>query len=117
MLSKDLSQTKKKEKEGSEKKDIKYMKLTLTPLMLCLGLMKTPNQNRSVLNGCRLVLGYVLKCFRARIGFEKFLYKGNVGVLGEMMSKFSKTHVFVLVITWLLLIQIELFKFLGKLDL
>ena len=25
--------------------------------MLCLGLMKTPNQNISVLNGCRLVLG------------------------------------------------------------
>ena len=32
------------------------------------------------------------------IGFEKFLYKGNVGVLGEMLSKFSKTHVFVLAI-------------------
>ena len=26
-----------------------------------------------------------------RIGFEEFLYKGNVGVLGEMLSKFSKT--------------------------
>ena len=53
MLSKDLSQTKKKEEEGSEKKEIKGMKLTLTLLMLCLGLMKTPNRNRSVLNGCR----------------------------------------------------------------
>ena len=30
MLSKDLSQTKKKEEEGSEMKDIKVMKLTLT---------------------------------------------------------------------------------------
>ena len=38
---------------------------------------------------------------------EKFLYKRNVGFLGEMLSKFSKTHIFVLVITWLLLIQIE----------
>ena len=25
---------------------------------------------------------------------EKCLYKGNVGFLGEMLSKFSKTHVF-----------------------
>ena len=33
------------------------------------------------------------------IDFEKFLYKGNVGSLGEMLSKFSKTRVFVLVIT------------------
>ena len=51
VLSKDLSQRKKKEEEGSEKKEIKGMKLTLTPLMYCLGLMKTPNRNRSVLNG------------------------------------------------------------------
>ena len=50
------------------------------------------------------------------IGFEEFLYKANVGVLGEMLSKFSKTHVLVLAITWSLLIQIELFKFLSKLD-
>ena len=52
MLSKDLSQTKKKEEEESEKKEIKGMKLTLIPLILCLGLMKTSNRNRSVLNGC-----------------------------------------------------------------
>ena len=30
---------------------------------------------------------------------EEFLYKRNVGILGEMLSKFSKTHVFVLAIT------------------
>ena len=41
------------------------------------------------------------------IGFEEFLYKGNVGVLGEMLSKFSKTHVFVFAITRPSLIQIE----------
>ena len=41
------------------------------------------------------------------IGVEKFLYKGNVGFLGKMLSKFFKTHVFVLAITWLSLIQIE----------
>ena len=36
MLSKDLSQTKKKE-EGSEKKEIKGMKLTLTPFNIVFG--------------------------------------------------------------------------------
>ena len=41
------------------------------------------------------------------IGFEEFLYKGNVGVLGEMLSKFSKTPVFVLAITWSSFIQIQ----------
>ena len=34
-----------------------------------------------------------------RIGFEEILYKGNVEVLGEMLSKFFQTHVFVLVLT------------------
>ena len=38
------------------------------------------------------------------IGVDEFLYKGNVGFLGEMLSKFSKTHAFVLAITWLSLI-------------
>ena len=50
------------------------------------------------------------------IGVEEFFDKGNVRFLGEMLSKFSKTHVFVLDITWPSLTQIELFKFLGKLD-
>ena len=51
MLSKDLSQTKKKEEEGSEKKEIKGMKL-----------------NRSVLNGCRLVLGCFRLIFKVLLG-------------------------------------------------
>ena len=68
MLSKELSQTKKKEEEGSEKKEIKGMKLTLTPLMLCLGLMKTPNWNRSVLNDCILVLGLFWVKFQSVFG-------------------------------------------------
>ena len=34
------------------------------------------------------------------IGVEEFLYKGNVGFLGELLSKFSKTHVFALTITY-----------------
>ena len=29
------------------------------------------------------------------IGVDEFLYKGNVEILGEVLSKFSKTHVFV----------------------
>ena len=33
------------------------------------------------------------------ISVEEFLYKGNVGFLGEMLSKFFRIHVFVLVIT------------------
>ena len=41
------------------------------------------------------------------IGVEEILYKGKVGLLGEMLSKIFKTHVFVLVITWPLVIQIE----------
>ena len=41
------------------------------------------------------------------IGIEEFLYKGNVGFLGVMLSKFFKTHVFVLAITLSSLIQIE----------
>ena len=41
------------------------------------------------------------------IGVEEFLYKEDVWFLGEMLSKFSKTHVFVLAITWPSLIQIK----------
>ena len=41
------------------------------------------------------------------ISVEEFLYKGNVGFLGEMLSKFSKTYVFVLAITWPSLNRIE----------
>ena len=39
-----------------------------------------------------------------RIGFEEFLYKGNVGVLGKMLSKFFQIQAFVWDITWPLLI-------------
>ena len=54
-----------------------------------------------------VVLGYFSRCIVVWIGVEEFLYKGNVGFLGEMLSKFSKTHVFVLAITCSSLIQIE----------
>ena len=33
------------------------------------------------------------------IGVEEFLYKGNIRLLGEILSKFFKTHVFILAIT------------------
>ena len=36
--------------------------------MLCLGLMKTPNWNRNVLNGCRSVLGLFWVKFRSAFG-------------------------------------------------
>ena len=42
MLSKDLSQTKEKEEKGSEKKDIKGMKLTLTPFNVMFGFDESP---------------------------------------------------------------------------
>ena len=42
MLSKDFSQTYEKEEEGSEKKDIKGMKLTLTPFIVVFGFDENP---------------------------------------------------------------------------
>ena len=42
MLSKDLNQTKKKKEEGSEKKEIKSMKLTLTPFNVVFGFDENP---------------------------------------------------------------------------
>ena len=42
MFSKDLSQTKKKEEEGGEKKEIKCMKLTLTPFNVVFGFDENP---------------------------------------------------------------------------
>ena len=73
MLSKDLSQTKKKEEEGSEKKEIKGMKLTLTPFNVVFGLMKTPNRNRNVLNGCRSVFGLFWVKFQSAFGLGLIL--------------------------------------------
>ena len=42
MFSKDLSQTKKKEEEGSENKEIKGMKLTLTSFNVVFGFDENP---------------------------------------------------------------------------
>ena len=56
------------------------------------------------------------------IGVEEFLYKGNVGFLGEMLSKFFKTHVFVLAISFcfnhnlIIVHSNRVIQLLGKLD-
>ena len=44
MLSKDLSETKEKEEKGSEKKEIKGMKLTLTPFNVVFGFEENPKR-------------------------------------------------------------------------
>ena len=76
--------------------------------MLCLGLERTLSWYKNDVDWFILILGVALSCHVVVwIGVEEFLYKGNVGFLREMLSKFSKTHVFVLAITWPSLIQIE----------
>ena len=83
VLFKDLIQTKKNGEKESEKKDIKGMKLALATLMLCLSLMKTPNQNRSVLNGCTSVLGFFWVKFQSVFGLglvlRNFCIKETLG--------------------------------------
>ena len=73
MLSKDLSQTKKKEEEGNEEKEIRGMKQTLTPFNVVFGFDETQNRNRSVLNGCRSVLGLFWVKFQSAFGLELVL--------------------------------------------
>ena len=55
--------------------------------------------SNSILVCFGVVLGLFSRCIVVWIGVEEFLYKGNVEFLGKMLSKFSKTHVFVLAIT------------------
>ena len=76
--------------------------------MLCLVLERTLSWYKNDVDWFISVLGVALSCYMVvLIGVEEFLYKGNVGFIGEMLSKFFKTHVFVLAITWSSLIQIE----------
>ena len=49
------------------------MKLTLSPFNVVFGLMKTPNRNISVLNGCRSVLGLFWVKFRRAFGLRLVL--------------------------------------------
>ena len=76
--------------------------------MLCLGLERTLSWYKNDVDWFISVLWVALSCYMVVwIGVKEFLNKGNVGFLGEMLSKFSKTHVFVLTITCPSLIQIE----------
>ena len=69
--------------------------------MLCLGLERTLSWYKNDVDWFISVLGFALSCYMVVwIGVEEFLYEGNFEYLGEMLSKFSKTHVFVLAITW-----------------
>ena len=65
--------------------------------MLCLGLERTLSWYKNDVDWFISVLGVALSCYMVVwIGVEKFLYKVNVGFLGEMLSKFSKTIFFFL---------------------
>ena len=69
--------------------------------MLWLGLERTLSWYKNDVDWFISVLGVALSCYMVIwIGIEEFLYKGNVGFLGEILSKFSKIHVFALAITW-----------------
>ena len=69
------------------------MKLTLTPLMLCLDSMKIPNRNRSVLNGCRYVLGLFWVKFQSAFGIglvlRNFCIKEMLGFRGDVVKIFQ----------------------------
>ena len=77
--------------------------------MLCLGLERTLSWYKNDVDWFISVLGVALSCYMVVwIDIEELLYKGNIGFFWEMLSKFSKTNVFfVVVITWPSLIQIE----------
>ena len=86
--------------------------------MLCLSLERTLSRHKNDVDRFFFsVLGVALSCYMVVwIDVEEFVYKGNIEFLAEMLSKISKTLVFILTITWPSLIQIGLFKILGKLD-
>ena len=69
--------------------------------MLCLSLERTLSWYKNDVDWFISVFGVSLSCYMVFwIGVDEFLYKRNVGFLGEMLSKIFKTHVFVLTITW-----------------
>ena len=61
------------------------------------GFRKNPSWYKNDVDWFISVLGVALNCYMVVwICAEEFLYKENVGFLGEMLSKFSKTHIFFL---------------------
>ena len=68
--------------------------------MLCLGLERTLSWYKNDVDWFISILGVALSCYMVVwITVEKFLYKENVRFLGEILSNFFKTYVFVLAIT------------------
>ena len=68
--------------------------------MLCLDLKRTLSWYKNDVDWFISVLGVALSFYMVVwISVEEFLYKGNIGFLGEILSKFSNSHVFVLAIT------------------
>ena len=63
--------------------------------MLCFGLERTLSWYKNDVDWFISVLGVAQSCYMiVWIGVEEFLYKGNVGFLGEMLSKFPKPMFF-----------------------
>ena len=62
--------------------------------MLCLGLIKTPNQNRSVLNGFRSILALFWvkfqNAFGLRLVLRNFCVKEMLGFYGRCCQNFPK---------------------------
>ena len=62
------------------------------PHFLVFGLGKTPNLNKSVFIGCSKLFFWLFDWLWS--SNEKFLYKGNVGFLGEILSKIFQNSFF-----------------------
>ena len=59
--------------------------------MLCLGLERTLSGYKNDVDWFISVLGVALSFYMVVwIGVEEFLYKGNVGFLGEIVQNFQK---------------------------
>ena len=64
-------------------------------LNVVFGFRKNPCWYKNDVDWFISILRVALSCYMVVwIDIDGFLYKGNVGFLGEMLSKFCKTHVF-----------------------
>ena len=66
--------------------------------MSCLSLMKTPSQNRSVLSGCKSVLGLFWVKFQSSFGlglvWRNFCIKEMLGLRGDAIKIFQHPFFF-----------------------